>query len=103
MTILNIPLEGLRNQSIISICNDLGCKIKYPDYIENKYLKDIINATNNGDKEKIIEIQKLFDEEQKKIDIIWDKQFKEYMDRLVKWLEIKNRWWEKYNLDVDEK
>lgn len=89
MMILNIPLEGLRNQSIISICNDLGCEIKYPDHIENKYMKNIIDAINNGDKEKIGEIQKLFDEEQKKIDIVWDEQFKEYMNKLVKWLENK--------------
>lgn len=96
---LNIPLEGLRNQSIISICNDLGCKIEYPDHIENKYMKDIIDATNNEDKEKLGEIKKLFDEEQKKIDMVWDIRFKEYMNKLVEWLE--NKEWMGENRDID--
>lgn len=82
----NIKLGDLRNQSIISLANDLGCKIEYPNMPSNKYWCDIAEKINN--KEEVDdELQAKFDEDQERVDKEWDKIFDNYMDSLVNWLD----------------
>ena len=89
LTLNDVKLCDLRNQSIISLTNDLGCKIEYPRYpriSENKYQSEI--AEKEFNKEKIDnELQMRFDKEQEKLDKEWDKIFSNYMESLVNWLD----------------
>ena len=97
----NIPLNMLRNGTIIDICNDLGCEIKYPNIPLNKYMKEMmeIEKKDNVSKEEKIEIRKKFDEEQKILDIKFNMLFADYMNNLTEWL-VEDRWKDKYK-DID--
>lgn len=81
-----VKLCDLRNQSIISLANDLGCDVGYPAHPMNKYWYEIAEKEHN--KEMIDnELQMKFDKEQKKVDKEWDKLFNNYMESLVDWLD----------------
>lgn len=81
-----VRLCDLRNQSIISLANDLGCKIEHPGMPENKYWYEIAEKINN--KEEIDnELQMKFDKEVEKNNKKFDIIFNNYMESLVNWLD----------------
>ena len=82
----DIKLGDLRNQTIISLASDLGCKVEYPSMPVNKYWCDIAEKINN--KEEVDdELQNKFDEDQERVNKEYDEIFDDYMNNLVNWLD----------------
>jgi len=81
-----VRLCDLRNQSIINLASDLGCKIEYPNMPVNKYWCDIAEKINN--KEEVDdELQNKFDEERERINKEYDEIYSNYIESLVNWLD----------------
>jgi len=86
-SIINIPFKKLRCGTIIEICSDLGCDIKYPSMPKNKYLKMLAKDKTVGmDKNEIEKLKLRFDMEQSRIVQEYNEIFDEYMNSLGQWL-----------------
>lgn len=81
---LRIPIDELTNGTVMSIAEELGCPIEYPDMERNKYMAAMIEDRKDGD--RALELEFLFDEEQIRINQEFGIKFSRYMSDLTDWL-----------------